>query len=335
MKKLSLLFIGFLLIPALFLTSCDRGEDPGSGIVTPAFELMKGHMMANDLDISEILMSPNGAKFVTGAPAEADLAGFLAKYYIIDIRSTDAFNGGHIEGAHNVAFGNILTEAAKAGGKPVLMVCYTGQTACYGTSLLRLAGYSETQALKWGMSGWNPATAGSWNTNTGDIANGHPNWSFNATPPAAKVFEDPTINSLSQDGADILAERVAAVLADGFKTVSKDDVLNTPSSYFVNNYFIAADYTGFGHIVEAYRIKEELKLDGNGYRGMDPTNSAKIATYCYTGQTSAVMTAWLRVLGYDSYSLTFGMNGLYHSNAQWTTNQWGVGSSVPKNLPLK
>jgi hypothetical protein len=47
------------------------------------------------------------------------------------------------------------------------------------------------------------------------------------------------------------------------------------------------------------------------------------------------MTAWLRVIGYDAYSMTFGMNGIFHSNPAWSTNQWGVGSSVPKDLPLE
>ncbi|GAG87765.1 unnamed protein product [marine sediment metagenome] len=39
MKKLSLLLIGLLLIPSLFLTSCDRGDDPGSGPVAEPIPL--------------------------------------------------------------------------------------------------------------------------------------------------------------------------------------------------------------------------------------------------------------------------------------------------------
>ncbi len=334
MKKLKFLLIGFLLVPALFLTSCDRGDDIGDGgIVTPSFTLMKDYMITNDLDIDNILAGPGGTvKFVTGAPAEADLATFLAKYYIMDIRKDTDFGNGHIEGAHNVAFGDILTEAAKA-NKQILVVCYSGQTACYATSLLRLYGYGNAQALKWGMSGWNPTTAGSWNNNIGDIAVGNANWDYDNAP-ADEVFTDPLISSLSQDGSEILMQRVEAAVANGFKTASNVDVLASPSNYFVNNYFVNTDYTAFGHISSAYRVKEELLLVGNGYLGMDPDANAKVVNYCYTGQTSAVLTAWLNVLGYDAYSLTFGMNGLYHSNPAWSTNQWGVGSSVPKNLPL-
>jgi rhodanese-related sulfurtransferase len=331
MKKLSLLLIGFLLIPSLLFTSCDRGEDPGSGTVIPTFNLLKDHMISSGLDVDKILVNSDGEKFVVGAPAAADYDAFIAKYYILDIRSSDAFNNsGHIKGAKNIAFGDILTEASNAGGKPILMVCYTGQTACYATSLLRLYGYPHTRALKWGMSGWNAATAGPWNSNIGDIAKGNSNWTF-SSPPSNNVFDDPTLSSLSQDGSQILKERIEQIVSEGFKTVSGQDVLDNPGDYFVNNYFNATDYGDFGHIANAFRINP-FHLADNTYKAFQ--SGSKIATYCYTGQTSAVLTAYLRVLGYDAYSLTFGMNGLYHSNAAWKTNQWGVGSSVPKDLPL-
>ncbi len=334
MKKLKFLLIGFLLVPALFLSSCDRGVDidPENPIATPAFTLMKDYMIANELDIDNIISGPGGTvKFVTGAPAEADLAAFLAKYYILDIRSGDAFTAGHIEGAKNIAFSDILTEAASA-SKQILVVCYTGQTACYGVSLLRLYGYDTAQALKWGMSGWNPETAGPWNTNIGNIAENNTNWTF-SSPPANNVYNDPTVQSISADGGEILQQRVEDAVANGFKTASNTDVLASPANYFVNNYFSEPDFMGFGHISNAFRIKEDLLLKTDGYKALDSDASAQMVSYCYTGQTSAVLTAWLQVLGYDAYSITFGVNGMYHSSSQWTSNQWGV-DSVPKNLPL-
>ncbi|MGB5382969.1 MAG: rhodanese-like domain-containing protein, partial [Lutimonas sp.] len=102
-------------------------------------------------------------------------------------------------------------------------------------------------------------------------------------------------------------------------------------NYFINNYFTDADYNAFGHIADANKILPWVLAD-NSYLAFDPGANAKIATYCYTGQTSAVLTACLRVLGYDAYSLTFGMNGLFNSNPAWTSNKWSA--SVPKNLPL-
>ena len=326
--------IGLFILSSFLFTACDSGDDPtGGDTPTPAYTLMKDYLVNNNMDLPNILTNSDGAKFVAAAPAEDGLDAFLAKYYIMDMRNSTDYSNGHIEGAVNVAFKDIITQAPNAQGKPILIVCYSGQTACYATSLMRMYGYSNTQALKWGMSGWNEATAGPWNGKVGDEAKGHSNWSY-ASPPAAQVFPDPTISSLSTDGKTILQKRVEQVLAAGFgaATVSGSDVLNNPSNYFINNYFSETDYLGFGHIKDAQRILP-LKFEDNSMNKLDPVPGAKVVTYCYTGQTSAVITAYLRVLGYDAYSLTFGMNGMYNSNPQWSTNQWGH-DSKPKSLPL-
>lgn len=330
MKRLHLILIGLLLIPSLFLTSCDQGDTPETTI-TPAFTTMKDYMITNNLDIDKILTNTDGEKFVVAAPAEADLNAFLNKYYIIDIREAAVYSNGHISGAKNVAFANILTEgaAAEAAGKPALVVCYTGQTACYATALMRMYGYKHTQALKWGMSGWNGNTAAAWNNAIGNEADGHANWSYGAAP-SNMVFDEPEISSLSTIGENILKARVELAVQEGFKGVNGTDVLNNPNGYFINNYFSSTDYAGFGHINGAYRINP-LTLADNSYKNLDPTQ--KVVTYCYTGQTSAIVTACLRVLGYDAYSLKFGMNGMYNSNSAFSSNQWG-GDSNPKSLPL-
>ena len=331
MKRISFLVFGLLLIPTLFLTSCDRGDDPSVDAVTTAkFTLVKDYMVQNNLDIDQIITNTSGEKFVTGPPATlAEVDDFLSSYYIMDIRSNSDFLTAHVDGAKNVAFANILTEATKAGSKPILVICYTGQTACYATALLRMYGFSHTQALKWGMSGWNSSTAGSWNNSvTGNIANGNANWSY-AAAPANITYNDPTITSQSSNGEEILKKRVEEIVALGFQGVNGSDVLATPSGYFINNFFSETDYLAFGHIKGANRILP-LTLADDSYLGIDP--NANVVTYCYTGQTSAIVTACLRVLGYDAYSLKFGMNGLYNNNPAWTSNKWS--SSVPKNYPV-
>lgn len=331
MKKISVFIIGFLLLPTLFLTSCDRGDEleDSQVVTTPAFELMKNYMVQNNRDINQIITNPDGQSFVVGAPAEGDLAAFLNTYYIMDIRSSADFLTSHISGANNVAFKDILTVAATT-TKPILVVCYTGQTACYATALLRLYGYPKTRALKWGMSGWNSANAGPWNSSISDIAKNSTNWSYGSAP-ANINYDDPVITSTLTDGEAILKQRVEAVVAEGFKGVNGGDVLNNPGGYFINNYFSEADYTGFGHITSAYRILPFTLADGT-YKALDPEANT-LVTYCYTGQTSAVISATLRVLGYNAASLKFGMNGLYNSNPAFKSNQW-LGDSHPKNLPV-
>ncbi len=334
MKKLSLLLIGLLLIPALFLTSCDSGDDPGTTpVATPAFTLMKEYMVQNSLDVNNILVNPAGQKFVVAAPADAmDVDAFLSTYYIMDIRSQSAFDGAHLNGANRVDFANILSTAATS-TKPILVVCYSGQTACYATALLRMYGYPNTRALKWGMSGWNSATD-SWTGKIGTHANGHANWSSDIAP-SNQTFSDPVVSTSLTDGEAILKQRVEAVVAStngfGDATVSGTDVIANPGNYFINNYFSDTDYAGFGHIAGAKRV-HPFTLGDDTYLSLDP-DASTLVTYCYTGQTSAVLTATLRVLGYNAKTLTFGMNGMYNDNPAWSTNQWGVGSSVPKDYP--
>ena len=328
MKKLSFYLLMLLVVPAFLFTGCKDDET-----TDPAFDILKTYLIDENMDIDKIIKyhdEASGAdiKFVTAAPAVDDLVAFLDNHYIMDIRGASDFAENHIEGAVNIAFADILTAASDAGGTQILLVCYTGQSACYAASLLRLYGYPKAQALKWGMSGWNAATAGAWNSNVGNSADGHANWTFDAAP-ANVVYDAPDFDG-ADDGATLLQERVEAVVAAGFKAQIHADVLGTPADYFINNYFNETDYTGFGHIDGAFRILPLLLADESIFN-LDP--DGKVVTYCYTGQTSAVITAYLNVLGYEAYSLKFGMNGMWNTNPAWSGNQWGFDSN-PKDLPL-
>ena len=179
------------------------------------------------------------------------------------------------------------------------------------------------------MSGWNSTTAGAWNGNIDNLAASHANWSYDAAPQNS-LYSNPVLNTSKTTGEDILKARVEDVFAAGLKSVSASDALESPELYQINNYFSETDYLGFGHINGAYRINP-LLLNDDSYMNLNP--EAKIVTYCYTGQTSAIITAYLNVIGYEAYSLMFGMNKLYNSNTSWTSNQWG-GDSNPKDLPL-
>ncbi len=328
MKNLFNYLMVVLLASTFVFTSCKEDGESGTPEVNPAETLMD-HLVDIDMDLNHVIKNSAGQKFVHGGYSSGDVSG----YYVIDIREASAFAAGHIQDAHNVAGSEILTEAAKA-DKPVLVVCYSGQTACYYTSLLRLYGYHDAQAMKWGMSGWSATTASSWNDNIADLAKDHSNWAYDGAPDRM-VYDIPAFPSTATLGADILKERVEYVVSQGFKTASAQDVVDNPSNYFVNNYFSGDDYSAFGHIANSQRLLplliEPLESGDATMTNLDP--SKKVVTYCYTGQTSAVITAYLRVIGYDAYSLTFGMNKLYNSNTAWTTNQWG-GDSNSLDLPL-
>ncbi len=320
MNKLMRLFLILAFVPALVLTSCKKDNDDTN---FDAQKALTKHLVANNLDINTII-----GGFVTGAPAAADVNTFIAAKYIIDIRTADEFAAGHIADAHRVDLKDILTEAAKA-NKPILVVCKSGQTATHAVALLRLSGYADAVALKWGMSGWN-STLDIWTPNTGSIAEGNANWTTDAAP-ANLTYASPKFSSADTIPANILKARVAAVLAEGFKSVNPADVLANPANFFVNNYFNETDYAGFGHVKGAYRINPLLVGDGQ-VNFLDP--SKEVVTYCYTGQTSGAITAYLRVIGYNAKSLMWGMNKFNNASSAWgeSVNKWKP--SMAKNLPI-
>jgi len=310
MRKLISLLLVAAFLPLLVLTSCRKDEDPDPAAKTE-YELLTEYATDNSLDLGDILdgwvTSGSGL-----APDPADEYS-IESYYIMDLRSPEDFGGnevgqGHIKGAINVAFGDILTAAASA-DKPILCVCYTGQTAARATGLLRLAGYTDTKSLKWGMCGWNQNFEAKWETNAVDYDS--TNWTTTGDPAAMAEFDTPSLSTGKTTGDAILADRITAAMALPW-TVSKTDVLTTPTNYFINNKWSQTSWDTFGHITGAYRIDT---AEGLGIAGLKNLNAAEtVVTYCYTGQTSAITTAWLQVMGVDSAkSLLFGANGITHT----------------------
>jgi rhodanese-related sulfurtransferase len=240
---------------------------------------------------------------------------------VIDIREAADFANGHIAGAVNVPAGEVLDyyEAnnlqTKADGK-VVIACYSGQTAGWVTGLMHTAGYTNVRDLKWGMCSWNNETSGSW---TGSNVNNSRAAQFVKTATAkAAAGELPELDTKETKGSDIVRARVEAVFAEGFGAakVSSDEVYSALSDYYIVNYWSETDYN-WGHIEGArqYTPKADLALE-TALKTL-PTDK-KIAVYCYTGQTSAHVAAYLRVLGYDAKSILFGVNGMSYDDMPGT-----------------
>jgi len=248
----------------------------------------------------------------------------LGKVYIIDLRSTEAYNSGHIANAVNVPAGEILThlESADLSGKDyIAVVCYTGQTASWATCLLRMAGYNNAYTMKFGMSSWN-AEFDSWTSNTSNQY-----YTDFVTTASDKGAEGdlPELNTGYDNGEEILTNRIEAVLAEGFgaAAISNGMVMSNPDDYYIVNYWPEDHYTDPGHIPGAvqYTPKATLTLDTD--LKTLPTDKT-IVVYCYTGQTSAFMAAYLCVLGYDAVSLKFGANGMIYDHMP--ASQWSEGA---------
>ncbi len=301
-KLLALLFVSLFIV-----TSCKKVEDDPV-VSTSSYKTLTTYMVDNNMDLPDILTD-----WIVGAPDLADVQPFISAYDIIDIRGAADYSAGHIEGATNSTLADILTHAANT-TKPILVVCYTGQTAGHATVALRLSGY-EAKVLKWGMSGWRADLAGPWEGNSGATNGnkgiGHANW-VTTTTETPVSFGDPGL-TLSGDGAAMLQNRIQYMLTNGFKGVTNTSVLDSPGDYNINNYWAQTDVDHYGHIAQAYRVMP-LSIANGEIKNIDPSKT--VVTYCWTGQTSSMITAYLTVLGFDAASLKFGANSMIYPNLE-------------------
>jgi rhodanese-related sulfurtransferase len=306
MKKLNLFKLAVLsfAFSVIGFTSC---VDPVEETVVDHYKVMTDYMKANNMDLNKMTDA-----WVVDAPT-VNTTG-ISTYHILDIRAAADFALGHIPGAVNTTMANVVTAAAGV-TKPILVVCYTGQNAAVANVALRLSGFPTSKILKWGMTSWNPMfdkiTA-----NISNQAKGHANWSTTNTIKTPVLFALPKLAATEfaagdTTGAKILAKRVTYMLSQGFKGLDAATVLTTPANYFIVNYWTEADVNVYGHIKSAYRLNETLLL-GDGMKNLDP--AAKVVVYCWTGQTSALVTAYLNVLGYDASGIKFGTNAMINAD---------------------
>ena len=307
MKKLISYFLVVMLIPAFVLTGCK--DDPAPEPAKGDFATLADYMVNNGLDLPALLegwvIAP---KLTTDGGIVVPNTNAIPTYNVFDIRSQDLFDAGHVPGAIRVDLADVVTKAADYSNKPILVVCKTGQGAGRAVMALRLSGYADAKVMKFGMSYWNVAFD-LWTPQIGDNADNSPNWVSDASG-SLPINGYPTWTTTSTDGAEILASKVDEMLNAGGWGIASDGVLADPVAFNTYNFWTEADYTTFGHFTGAYQYKP-ISLAGDIVAALPQTDDCLI--YCYTGQTSSFIAAWLQVLGYNSKSILFGVNKLQHT----------------------
>lgn len=280
----------------------------------------------NEAQVLVDYLEANGDFINTAAPAmikASDVNTMMLttpdKIYIIDIRSAEDFGKGHIDGAHNVAVADLLTHVQGINAtsfEKIVIACYSGQTASFGGSLLRLMGYNNVVVLKWGMSSWSK-DLDKWSSNIGNTKAAQFEKTANAKPVKGAL---PALSTGKSDGAAILEARVNAILAEGYNPakISNGDLFNDLTKYHICNYWPEDQYLDPGHIPGAYQYTPKVGFKVAQDLKTLPTDKP-VVVYCYTGQTSSFMAAYLRVLGYDAKSLLYGANGMIYDQINGVT----------------
>jgi len=76
---------------------------------------------------------------------------------IIDVRTPEAYGGGHIANARNIELASLETDPdaiKKKKDKVLLTVCDTGPTSGKAAAVLRKAGYENSFSLRGGIQAW-------------------------------------------------------------------------------------------------------------------------------------------------------------------------------------
>ncbi|MEZ4767345.1 MAG: rhodanese-like domain-containing protein [Caldilineales bacterium] len=229
--------------------------------------------------------------------------------FILSIRSAEDDTAGHIPGAYNVSTKELFTPAVLANlptDQPIVVYCYTGQTAAQTTAALNMLGY-DAASLVFGMSGWTTdPTAYVKRFDAEKSARQYP------TSTEEVAWPDATGEAPETLGETSLAAAEAYFTGNGPKLIAADDVYNNlndgdpDNDPFIISVRSAEDYAK-GHLPGAV-LASPKDLFTPEMLAKLPTDR-QIVTYCYTGQTAGQVTAGLDMLGYDAASMTYGMSG--------------------------
>lgn len=300
-----------IFLALLFVVSCsdDKTTDP---VISETETLIK-YLESAEAPYAKDYVATDMPGLITAADLKTDLTAGKA-IYLIDVRAAADYALGHIPGAKNVAIPDVLTHIKSidvSKYEKIVINCYTGQSAQLPVTLLRLLGYKNVYSLKWGICSWHKDFAKRWND---VVANGNQYSSQFETTANAKPAkgELPALTTGKKTGKDILEARVEAIFKDGYNYgITSSTVFGNLSNYYIVNYWPEAQYLDPGHIKGAvnYIPKTSMKLDAD--LKTLPTNK-EIVVYCYTGQTSAALATYLRLLGYNAKTLQFGANGMIY-----------------------
>lgn len=316
------LFIPFLLV----ISSCGNGEVNNTENTTTTEETVQ-------VDEFEVLVSylERNGDFINSKKVPAMIKTTEVfenmeneKFLIIDVRGEGAYNKGHILNAENVKIKNLINyfsnDITAIDFDKIVLVCYSGQSASFATGVLRLIGYDNVYAMKFGMSSWNVKFADEvWNKH---VSNDYADQLETTNNPKPEKGAHPTISTGKTEGYDILMRRAKDVLELSYKTLlaKSPEVFAEPSNYFIVNYWPEAKYSA-GHIPTSIRYQPKKSLASTADLYTLPIDK-EIVTYCFTGQHAAFVTGYLNILGYNAKALAYGANGFMNGKLKEDGSDW-------------
>jgi len=303
----SLLLMALLLVPFAVVAEGQQ-EAPAADSGVSRAEVLQG---AIDEHFSSL--SDNG-NYMIGQADFVDKVRAGDDMLILDIRRADAYAAGHIKGAVNVPWGPAIAKSIDfiPTDKPVMVYCYTGQTANQANALLNFIG-ADAKSVKFG-----------WNLGISKVEGVDDVVTTEATqfPGKTGIDVNPVLREVFVDYFENLADVSGTMYASNI--ISEENVKKIVDAEDDTVYILSIrqeEAYNEGHVPGA-----ELISWGDGMQqnfSSLPANK-KIIVYCYTGQTAGQTVGGLRVLGYDAVSMKGGMGTPSNEPQGWSNQGYPV-----------
>ena len=303
----SLLLMALLLVPFAVVAEGQQ-EAPAADSGVSRAEVLQG---AIDEHFSSL--SDNG-NYMIGQADFVDKVRAGDDMLILDIRRADAYAAGHIKGAVNVPWGPAIAKSIDfiPTDKPVMVYCYTGQTANQANALLNFIG-ADAKSVKFG-----------WNLGISKVEGVDDVVTTEATqfPGKTGIDVNPVLREVFVDYFENLADVSGTMYASNI--ISEENVKKIVDAEDDTVYILSIrqeEAYNEGHVPGA-----ELISWGDGMQqnfSSLPANK-KIIVYCYTGQTAGQTVGGLRVLGYDAVSMKGGMGTPANKPQGWSNQGYPV-----------
>ena len=288
-----------LLLTMPLLTACGNGEEepePTKTTATPTQTTPAPEVAEFDVvkdAVAAYLASPAG----NIKPDDLKMRIAEGDVYIVSLRSADDYAAGHIPGAVNMAFGDLTT---LPNDESIVLYCYTGQSASFGTAVLGILGY-DVMNLRHGMSSW---------SSDPDVYkkrySGAAGYDTETTLNSGGSYSLPTLNNTSSSDDDEIIKAAALTVAPKYISAADLNIKIAEGEDMTILSIRQPDAYAAGHIPGAINIPYGPGIV-DALSQLDP--DSPVYVYCYTGHTAAQATALLQMLGYDAISISFGMCG--------------------------
>lgn len=310
-KGIKLMLTSFMVIALLFtMVGCSSEEatptpDPNESdngneevlnqeeVLMDAAKLYFAHIKAGNNNLTQ----PNAVK---------EMLDNNEDIFILDIRSAEDFEAGHIPGSYHAERGQVANHMEKIPrDKPVIVTCYSGQNAGYVVAFLRMSGFENVTSMILGINlGW---------TNREELpleGEGMVALAELSNVSQPKDEKEEIIWNRAKDyGKEIAAGKIGFLSnhQEIYEALQED-----PDSYHIIDIRAKDDYDK-GHI----QYSEHVAWGDMGQILDNLPSDRPVVIACYSGQTAAQTMGVLRMIGYDNAAnLVSGVtNGWIGSNS--------------------